>query len=323
MQRRDFFIRSILASVSRFLAGGSAHLLLGQGSALGGTRKLPTPGEISVSFRWNKILAAHTYLRALASHRATPPDSFKQAVERYRGQMRQVRDPRLWFIMESYIAKARDTASLAGQLEVFPRRFRTLSLAGTAKDIAGAITAALPAYEEEIWPRTARRRREEIDPAISQVFQTHRKKLFNFLFTSLNAHPIPIWQVDIDLVGRYILTGASTRKIDARYFTLVETARFSVNGFLETVVMMLGRIVELEDRGHPKGALFLLRERQKSLNLPNPSLFPRAVLYWTAGEAIRRIVDPNHVHVGEALKIYQRGLRPFLPALREVWNPYL
>ncbi len=47
------------------------------------------------------------------------------------------------------------------------------------------------------------------------------------------------------------------------------------------------------------------------------------MLYWTAGEAVRRVVDPEHRHVGETRKIYQRALRRFLPALEQYWSPYL
>ena len=92
---------------------------------------------------------------------------------------------------------------------------------------------------------------------------------------------------------------------------------------LSTLVMVLGRIIELDDRANAHGALLMLRERQRSLHLPNPALLPRAVLYWTAGEAIRRVIDPEHRHVGETRGIYQRALRRFLPALEQYWTPYL
>ena len=99
---------------------------------------------------------------------------------------------------------------------------------------------------------------------------------------------------------RYIQTGYRTRKINDAYFTIVETDRFRGLALIESVLLMLGRIIELEDQGNAKGALFLLRERQETLHLPNPALLPRAVLYWTAGEAVRRILDPGHEHVGKS-----------------------
>jgi hypothetical protein len=54
--------------------------------------------------------------------------------------------------------------------------------------------------------------------------------------------------------------------------------------------------------------------------------FPRgldhALIFFTAGEAVRRVV-PEHVPYAEKFGIWNRGLGPLKPALDEIWKPYL
>jgi hypothetical protein len=324
MRRRDFLRRTSLAALPGFLAGGAGPvsvLLSTASAAMGG--ELSRPKDLRILFHWQKYLILHTYLRVLAERQRDPPKVFAAAVETYRQHQYLVPGREIWYTMESYIARADDPAAVRGQLKVFPLEFRTYNLELTGREIAEAILQALPAFEEQNWPEIENRREQQVEPMLASSFEPNRVKLLRFLMTSLNAQPLSLVQLDYHFVDRYLLTGHDTRDINGRYFTIVETQRFSAMELLETVVMVLARIIELEDRASSRGALFMLRERQSSLNLPNPALLPRAVLYWTAGEAVRRVVDPAHQHVGQTRQIYQRAFRIFVPALEEFWNPYL
>ncbi|MFQ5718911.1 MAG: hypothetical protein ACE5IK_05135 [Acidobacteriota bacterium] len=289
----------------------------------GSPRRRTTPSELEIQFRWNKFLSLNTHLRRLARNPADPPEEYAEAVKVYRHQHFLVPGNDIWFTMESYLARATDLRSVRSQLRLFPLLFRDLDLQPTGQALAAAMENALPAFESGEWPALQTRKTTSVDPALKRQFDPLRKKLLQFLFTSLNAEPIDLRRLTIDLVGRYIQTGYRSLSIKGPYFTIVETERFPGLDLIETCLMMIARIIELEDRGNSKGALFLLRRRQESLHLPNPAVLPRAILYWTAGEAVRRLIDPGHQHVGERLQIYRRAFRPFLPALAEDWNAYL
>jgi hypothetical protein len=324
VKRRDFLRRSSLATLPGLLAGtGGAWLGHALETMAATAGKSHNPADVEILFHWNKFLTVHTHLRVLASKQADPPPAYADPVGIYRRQMGLVPGRDIWFTMESYIAKARDVAALRGQLTTFPYEFRSYDLEPTGKAIAEAILEAMPAFDGQEWPALEKRRSNEIEPMLESVFEPNKKKLIQFMLTSLNAGAIPVRRVDVNLVQRYLLTGFETKPIHGRYFTIVETGRFSTEELLETLVMVLGRIIELDDRANAHGALFMLRERQRSLGIPNPALLPRALLYWTAGEAVRRVVNPEHRHVGETRGIYQRALRRFLPALEQYWTPYL
>jgi hypothetical protein len=321
VNRREFLRRSSLATLPGLLAGTAGPWLGHAMAATPGTSH--SPADVDIRFHWEKYLVLHTYLRVLASKQAEPPPAYAGPVAVYRRQMGLVPGRDIWFTMESYIAKAKNVHALRGQLTTFPYEYRSYDLEPTGIAIADAILEALPAFESKEWPELEKRRYAEIDPMLAGVFNPNKKKLLQFMFTSLNAEEIPLRRVDVNLVQRYMVTGYETKPIHGRYFTIIETGRFSTEEILETLVMVLGRIIELDDRANAHGALLMLRERQRSLHLPNPALFPRAVLYWTAGEAVRRVIDPEHKHVGETRGIYQRALRRFLPALEQYWTPYL
>ncbi len=321
LDRRAFLRRCPALAAPGLLAAAAPGLLAprpGRGQA-----RLPLPREIRIRFPWQKFLILHSNLRSMAERGVDPPEPFAAPVAAYRKHRMLVPGRLIWYTMESYIANAVDAASLRGQLKVFPLEFRSYDLAPTGREVADAILQAEAAFDKEIWPKLGERYRSQVRPAVEEIFAGHREKLLQFLFTSLNAQPLPLHQLDIHLVDEYVLTGHDTREINGRYFSIAETQRFTPMGLVETVTMLLARIIELEDRSNAHGALFRLRERQQALHLPNPALLPRAVLYWTAGEAVRRTIDPDHQHVAETLDIYNRAMRTFVPALREFWSPYL
>jgi hypothetical protein len=282
------------------------------------------PQDVRIVFHWRKYLALHGILRRLASQRGEVEAGYAAAVDIYRRQLFNVPGRTIWYTMESHIAVATSPAALRGQLtNVFPLAYRTYDLKPTGQQIAEAILQSVSAFERHDWPALEARRKQAIDPVLNEQFLPHLEQFMTFLLTSLNAKPTYLIQLDFNMVDRYISTGNETGMVQDRYFNIVETARFSPLGVVETIVLLMARIIEMADSNNRHGALLQLRERQEVLRLPNPTLFPRAVLYWTAGEAVKRIADPSHEHVAETLRIYQRAMRPFMPAIEEFWNPYL
>lgn len=65
-----------------------------------------------------------------------------------------------------------------------------------------------------------------------------------------------------------------------------------------------------------------LREQAGKMNKVAPRGLSHALIFFTAGEAVRRVV-PEHVPYAEKFGVWQRGLGPMKVALEEIWKPYL
>jgi len=65
-----------------------------------------------------------------------------------------------------------------------------------------------------------------------------------------------------------------------------------------------------------------LREQARKVNKAVPQDLSHALIFFTAGEAVRRVI-PEHVPYAEKFGVWQRGIGPFKAALEEVWKPYL
>ena len=66
----------------------------------------------------------------------------------------------------------------------------------------------------------------------------------------------------------------------------------------------------------------LLREHANKMGKDAPASLPHAIIWLTAGEAVRRVV-PEHVPYAEAFGLWKGPLAPLRAPLQEVWKPYL
>lgn len=66
----------------------------------------------------------------------------------------------------------------------------------------------------------------------------------------------------------------------------------------------------------------LLREQARSAGTRVPPNLDHAMIFFTAGEAVRRVA-PEYVPYAVANGVWQRGLERFKGPLEEVWKPYL
>jgi Transglutaminase-like superfamily len=65
-----------------------------------------------------------------------------------------------------------------------------------------------------------------------------------------------------------------------------------------------------------------LREQARQINRLVPRGLSHALIFFTAGEAVRRVV-PGYTPYAEKFGVWQRGMGPFKTILEEVWKPYL
>ena len=65
-----------------------------------------------------------------------------------------------------------------------------------------------------------------------------------------------------------------------------------------------------------------LRAQAIKVNMFFPRGFSHSLIFFTAGEAVRRVV-PGHVPYADKFGVWQRGMQSFKVPLEEIWKPYL
>jgi len=65
-----------------------------------------------------------------------------------------------------------------------------------------------------------------------------------------------------------------------------------------------------------------LDEQARRVGKQVPRNLSHALIFFTAGEAIRRVV-PEHVPYADKFGVWQRGMNTLKDVLTEVWKPYL
>ena len=65
-----------------------------------------------------------------------------------------------------------------------------------------------------------------------------------------------------------------------------------------------------------------LRTQARSQNKLIPRGLTHAMIFFTAGEAIRKVI-PEHVPYAEKFGVWQRGMMKFKQPLEQTWKPYL
>ena len=75
-------------------------------------------------------------------------------------------------------------------------------------------------------------------------------------------------------------------------------------------------------RSRHEGVDAALSAAAKRANKRVPGGLSHAMVFYTAGEAVRRVI-PGHVPYAEKYGIWNRGLASFKTPLDEIWKPYL
>jgi hypothetical protein len=68
--------------------------------------------------------------------------------------------------------------------------------------------------------------------------------------------------------------------------------------------------------------LEVLRAQAQRINKPLPINLSHALIFFTAGEAVRRVV-PTHERYADKIGARQRGMTRERDALEDLWKPYL
>ncbi len=183
----------------------------------------------------------------------------------------------------------------------------------------------------------------EVDPAIATILQP-AAPIYRKVWWKKHHEANRNWHKSIQaLVDRHgntvlaFLTNAYKLEWPATGFPLHVSAysnwagAYSVTGNLlvissqsPTLQGMYGLETVFHEGMHQwdKQTFEALRAQAIKLNKVFPRGLSHSIIFFTAGEAVRRIA-PDHVPYAQKFGVWERGMAPFKVPLEEIWKPYL
>jgi hypothetical protein len=188
------------------------------------------------------------------------------------------------------------------------------TLSGTAIDAATVtiLERAAPVYRKAWWPahRAANR---EWHSSIQRLLDRHGPAILGFITKAYGMQ----WPGDgypVHLSSYANWAGAYSTRARLLVVSSLDPIDKDLAG-LETVFH------EAMHQWDERMAAALLGEAGK-LGKEVPNGLSHALIFFTAGEAVRRI-DPGYVPYADVAGVWQRGMGSFKAALVEIWKPYL
>lgn len=178
--------------------------------------------------------------------------------------------------------------------------------------VAKALASVAPIYRKAWWPahRAANMaRRDELQKLVAE----HANKILGFITRAYgmqwdgNGYPVH-FSAYANWAGAYS-TGGKLLVVSS-----LDSSLAGADG-LETIFHE--GMHQWDDQMIP-----LLDRLAKSLNVGVPRNLSHAMIFFTAGEAVRSVF-PDHVPYAEHYGVWKRGWEPLQQALENIWKPYL
>lgn len=202
-----------------------------------------------------------------------------------------------------------------------PRITKALAEAGDARSLAGAgidpsiaaiLERAAPIYRKAWWPRH-KNANEEWRSSIQPYVDQHGPKVLSFI-TRAYQFNWPEAGYSVHVSGYNNWAGAYSTQGDLLVLSSLSEGNRGWYG-LETI---------FHEAMHQWDSLVFeeLRKQARSNNKLVPRGLSHALIFFTAGEAVRRLT-PDHVPFAEKYGVWQRGMMQFKQPLEQTWKPYL
>jgi hypothetical protein len=188
------------------------------------------------------------------------------------------------------------------------------SLDGSQIDpaVASILERAAPIYRKAWWPRH-HKANQDWQKSVQKLVDLHGATLLRFI---TNAYKLewPESGFPVHLSGYANWAGA-----------------YSTTGNLLVVASLSPDLAEnygLETVFHEgmhqwdSQVVAAIREQARKMNKRVPPGLSHALIFFTAGEAVKQIF-PDHIPYGIKAGVWQRGMSSFQTVVEEVWGPYL
>jgi hypothetical protein len=207
------------------------------------------------------------------------------------------------------LARARDAATLAN-----PSNQQAESAAAGAIDAVTRPTleGVAPIYRRVWWP-AHRASNQAWRSATQSLVDRHGRAILEFLTKAYGqSWPAEGYAVHLSMYANW----AGAYSTDGQLLVVATNPTAGTHGLdgLETVFHE--GMHQWDD-----GVIARIKELASANNVPAPARLSHALIFFTAGDAVKRVV-PAHVPYADANDIW-RGFAYSKPAMDEVWKPYL
>lgn len=271
-------------------------------------------------------LNLHHFLYVLGRAEASVPDAQREAVRGAPGEAVRVlaslgdAERAVWRdAVRAYAAgPSRQDAVFDEQLTATARALATVGETaepagpGIDPQIAAALKQAAPIYRRAFWP-AHRKANRAFRTSTQALVDRHGRAVLDFITRTYGmrwppeGYPVHI-SAYANWAGAYSTSGN---------LLVVSSLQPDAGGSQALETVFHEAMHQWDD------AMFaLLREQAVKIGKQFPGGLSHALIFYTAGDAVRRQV-PGHVPGGEVAGVWDRGMRPFRSALVEIWQPYL
>jgi len=208
-------------------------------------------------------------------------------------------------VFDNGLADAAVALAAAREMDALPHE-------GLHPAIAAILERAAPAYRKAWWPAHRQGNRGWVGP-MQDLLARHGHAVFEYI---LHAYALP-WPEDgygvhlsayANWAGAYSTTGK---------LLVVSTATDKTRGLHGLEIVFHESMHQWDDKMD-----VLLAELAKPTGKPVPGTLSHALVFYTAGEAVKHAV-PQHVPYADAFHLWDRGLGPYKAALDAHWKPWL
>jgi len=289
------------------------------------------PSGTHVDLRVNPLVDMHFSIRRLAAvaDASLSHAQLTEAVEAVRRLDRESGSPLIWGLLEAPLSECNTAAEAQAMFPKLPESFRlrdgqTLHVRDAAVRLADVYAAVEPWFLAEVWPRhqalieTARGR-------LAADLLPKQKRCYQQVLEELGMTD-PGLAIPVDLVAEAPPPGAVThRRRGGGGVCFVSLKGLDGTLLYEAVLHESIHALDVATQSQDT-VLQELRHRLREAGCtPDDPLIrdlPHTLMFVQAGETIRRCLDAQHRHYGDALGYYAK-VPQATQAVRPAWEAYL
>lgn len=287
------------------------------------------PSETDIELRADPLVDLYQQVRALATSKqeVEVSESLVEAVQIGRTLNATLQRTLAWSVLDGRLPGCESAADLVQRFEALsePETLRggfQVSIRDDAIALAKALQKIQAAFVRDEWPA----RKSRIDEAIKRIqkdFAGKERQCFAYMLQSLGMKD-PKLRIPVYMVNDGPWPGAVTFATPDGHgvcFVAIDAAKGTQ--LIETILHEATHALDVQSENSDDVFTRLrneLEKQGKTFRDPVMRDAPHAVMFIQAGETIRRLVHPDHVHYGDD-GLYDRI--PNARRIKEIWIDYL
>lgn len=325
----------------------------GRAAAAGGAAAPDQNFGMRLTFRERAHVVMHAWARAAVEGSApdTPNvDGFDALVQASRALEKALGDARLWGLIDGRVVAAGSADEVVAAMEKLPREARmrdgtSRAFRDQAVTYAKQLKAVTEAFEKDGW-KQLHARLKGVAQSVERMLQWAKPNAMAWIVAKMGWRlPEGGIEVPMDLVWAAPSPGGVTFRVPGGAASMVGVERVSGSGLAEVVLHEAMHAMDVVTGGmrgtksappskaresdamdESDSALSRLRKAMSTAGIdPHSTLAHDAwhtLFFVTAGEAVRRCIDPGHADYG-ATHTYYKRMGPVADVEVREWGAYL